>query len=148
MESADQYPYLSPRWAERLQEIRYIAQNSGVLHNLVTVLAKNRFAIFPWVGTRQILTLLYALQQKKIFARLPWMTCPYLEVQFDGSEQQLEAIIYEILNSELDMYSLPLPGDAQVTGKYNEFVPPDLLRKQFVEDYLDFEGLKHWIKMQ
>jgi len=146
LESADQYPYLSPRCVERLHEIRYIAQNSGVLHNLVTPLAKNRFAIFPWVGTRQIFTLQYALQQKKIFVRLPWITCPYLEVQFDGSEQQLEAIVYDILNSELDMYDLPLPDDAQVDGKYNEFIPSDLLRKQFIEDFLDFEGLKQWLQ--
>jgi len=30
----------------------------------------------------------------------------------------------------------------QIEGKYNEFVPLDLLKKQFVEDYLDFEGLR------
>jgi ATP-dependent Lhr-like helicase len=45
----------------------------------------------------------------------------------------------------LDLYSLPLPDDIQVDGKYNEFVPRDLLRKQFIEDYLDFGGLKAMI---
>jgi len=27
-------------------------------------------------------------------------------------------------------------------GKYNDFIPPDLLRKQFIEEYLDFKGLR------
>ena len=48
----------------------------------------------------------------------------------------------DILQSDLDLYSLPLPDKVQIEGKYNEFVPLELLRKQFIEDYLDFEGLK------
>jgi len=145
LDSSDQYPYLSPRCVERLQEIRYLTHNAGILHNLVTPLAKDRYAIFPWVGTRQIFTLLYALHQKKVFARLPWMTCPYLEVKFDGSAEQLESIIYDILNSDLDMYSLPIPDKAQVRGKYNEFIPQKLLQKQYIEDFLDFQGLTHFL---
>lgn len=29
--------------------------------------------------------------------------------------------------------------------KYNEFIPLKLLKKQFIEDYIDFEGLKRGI---
>ena len=61
---------------------------------------------------------------------------------FDGTAESLEAVIYDILRSEPDLYDLPLPEKVQVRGKYNEFVPPELLRKQFIEDYLDFEGLR------
>jgi len=51
-------------------------------------------------------------------------------------------LIFDILNSDIDLYDLPLPDRVQVAGKYNEFIPESLLKKQFVEDYLDFEGLK------
>jgi len=135
------HPYLSPRCAERLQEIRYITKNSGVLQNLITPIAKNKFALFPWVGTRQIFTLHYVLLHRKISNRLPWLTSPYLEIQFDGTADELEAIVYDVLNSKPDMYDLPLPEKIAVRGKYNEFIPQSLLHKQFVEDYLDFEGL-------
>ena len=94
------------------------------------------------VGTRQLLTLHYALMHRQIKNKLPWITCVYLEVIFNGTAEELERIIYEILRSELDLYDLPLPDKVQVRGKYNEFIPQSLLRKQFVEDYLDFEGLK------
>jgi len=137
----DEYAYLSDRCRERLQEIRYLGRNSGILENLVTQIARNKFALFPWIGTRQIITLHYALLHRRVLNRLPWITCPYLEVQFDGTAEELEAIVYEILNSKLDMYDLPLPDDVQVQGKYNDFIPKSLLRKQFIEDYLDFGGL-------
>ncbi len=138
----DSYQYLSLRCQERLSEIKYIARNSGILDNLVTPLSDRKFAVFPWVGTRQIITLNYALRQRKIKSKLPWITCVYLEVIFDGTKEELESIIQDILNSNLNLYTLPLPDDVEILGKYNEFVPKDLLRKQFIEDYLDFKGLK------
>jgi len=145
LESDDIYPYLSERCRERLAEIRYIANNSGILQNLSTPLVENaakKFAVFPWLGTRQILTLHYVLLHRKIKNKLPWMTCPYLEVHFDGTPEELDAAINEIVQSDINMYELPLPDKAQVKGKYNEFIPQSLLRKQFVEDYLDMQGLR------
>lgn len=140
--SDDRYPYLSERCQDRQNEIQYIARNSGILNNLVTPLSDKKYAVFPWVGTRQLMTLNYALRQRKIKSKLPWITCVYLEVIFDGTKDELESVIIDILQSDLDLYALPLPEKVQIAGKYNEFIPPDLLRKQFVEDYLDFEGLQ------
>jgi ATP-dependent Lhr-like helicase len=136
------YPYLSERCKERLAEIRYITRNSGILKNLVTALSDKKYAVFPWVGTRQLTTLSYALRYRGIKSKLPWPTCVYLEVIFDGTKEELENIIHDILQSELNIYDLPLPEKVQIEGKYNEFIPLNLLRKQFIEDYLDFEGLK------
>ena len=136
------YPYLSERCRDRLAEIRYIARNSGILENLVTPLSDRKYAVFPWVGTRQLMTLHYSLLQRKIKSKMPWITCVYLEVVYDGPESELAALIYDILRSRPDLYNLPLPEKVQVNGKYNEFIPLGLLRKQFIEDYLDFDGLK------
>jgi len=133
---------LSERGRERLTEIQYIARNSGILDNLVTPLSDKKYAVFPWVGTRQLVTLHYALSHKKIKNKLPWATCLYLEVLFDGTAEELEKIIYDILRFELNLYNLPLPDKVQIGGKYNEFIPFNLLRKQFIEDYLDLEGLR------
>lgn len=140
------YPYLSERCQERLAEIRYIARNSGILDELATPLTDKKCAIFPWVGTRQLITLHYALLQRKIKSKFLWSTCVYLEVMFNGTKEDLEAIIEDILHSDLDLYTLPLPEKVQIEGKFNEFIPLELLRKQFIEDYLDFEGLKSAFK--
>ena len=136
------YPYLSIRCQERLAEIQYIARNSGILDNLVTPLSDRKYAIFPWVGTRQLMTLNYALRHRGVKSKLPFITSIHLEVLYDGTVEDLERIIRDILQSDLDLYDLPLPDKVQIEGKYNEFIPLDLLRKQFIEDYLDFDGLK------
>ena len=140
--SDDSYAYLSDRCCGRLSEIRYIARGSGILENLVTPLSDKKYAVFPWVGTRQLFTLHYALLNKRISNRLPWITSIYLEVVFDGTPEELNEIIRGILCSDLNLYDLDLPEKVQVRGKYNEFIPPHLLRKQFIEDYMDFEGLR------
>lgn len=142
LQSEGEYPYLSERCKERFAEIQYITKNSGVLNHLVTPLSDKKYAIFPWVGTRQLMTLNYALRKCGIKSKLPWITCLYLEVIFDGSKEELTQIIHDILHSNLDLYTLPLPEKVQIAGKYDEFIPPELLRKQFIEDYLDFEGLR------
>ena len=141
------YPYLSDRCKERLAEIQYITRNSGILDHLVTRLSGKKFAVFPWVGTRQLMTLHYALLKRGIKNQLPWSRAVYLEVIFSGEKEELEHIIKELLAEELDLYSLPLPDEVQIDGKYNEFVPKPLLRKQFIEDYLDFSGLKADIRL-
>jgi ATP-dependent Lhr-like helicase len=165
LETDEMYPYLSERCRQRLEEIRYIAHNSGILKNLVTPLAGKKFAVFPWLGTREIFTMHYILLREKIKNKLPWITAPYLEVHFDGNEKgaqdalqasntclgsqadisklqppaqqkELEEKIFELLSSKINLYDLPLPEKVQVNGKYNEFIPRNLLRKQFIEDYL------------
>lgn len=145
--SDESYPYLSDRCKERLTEIQYITRNSGILGNLVTPLSDKKYAVFPWIGTRQLTTLNYALRHRRVKSKLPWPSCVYLEVIFDGTKEELESIITGILHSDLDLYDLPLPDKVQIEGKYNEFIPLDLLRKQFIEDYLDFEGLKNDLVM-
>ena len=138
---------MSGRCKERLAEIQYITRNSGILDHLVTPLSDKKFAIFPWVGTRQLMTLHYALLQRGIVNKLPWSRAVYLEVIFRGTKEELEQIIRDILKNDLDLYRLPLPEKVQIDGKYNEFVPWELLRKQFIEDYLDFEGLREDIML-
>ena len=142
MQKDDPYLYLSERCRERLTEIRYITRNSGILENLVTALSDRKYALFPWVGTRQLVTLHFLLLQRGISNKMPWSTSLYLEVIFSGTGEELESIVRDILDSAPDLYSLPLPDKVQVPGKYNEFVPFSLLRKQFIEDYLDFRGLQ------
>ena len=47
-----------------------------------------------------------------------------------------------ILVSDPDLSTLPLPEKAQLEHKYNEYIPQELLRKQFLFDFLDPAGLK------
>jgi ATP-dependent Lhr-like helicase len=135
----DDYPYLSQRCRERLFEIRYITRGCGILENVVTQLSELRCAIFPWVGTRQLRTLHYALTAAGLQNTHPWITAPHLEAKWAGSAGELDAILSQVLSTQQNMYDWHI--EAVVKGKFNEFVPPVLLKKQFIEDYLDWDGL-------
>lgn len=142
----DAYPYLSDSCCERLGEIRYLTRNSGILAERVTKLSENKYAIFPWVGTRQLFTLHFMLLQRGIKSKILWRTSVYLEVVFTGSapdaKEYLESVIEDITLCETDLFNLPLPNKVQIENKYNEFIPLELLKKQFVFDFLDIDGLK------
>ena len=146
----DDYPYLSDSCKERLSEIRVLARNSGILHELVTQLSEIKYAVFPWIGTRQLFTLHFLLTKRGIKSKILWRTCVYLEVTFGRNEngkEYLENAIRYILEEETDLSDLPLPDKVQIDHKYNEFIPQKLLRKQFIHDFLDLEGLKKDLRL-
>lgn len=141
----DDYPYLSDSCRERLAEIRYLARNSGLLVNRVVQLSENKYAVFPWIGTRQLFTLHFLLCRRGLNSKILWRTCVYLEITCKGKPADAKAAIASAIDSiqdfPPDLSDLPLPDKVQIDGKYNEFVPPELLRKQFILDFLDAEGL-------
>ncbi len=146
LSSRGTYPYLSESCCERLEEMRRLAANSGILTNLVTRLSENKYAVFPWIGTRQLFTLHFLLLQRGVKSRILFRTCVYLEIAFPAdtphAEEYIERTIREIVYSEPDLSGLPLPDKIQIENKYNEFIPLELLKKQFVGDFLDFDGLR------
>jgi ATP-dependent Lhr-like helicase len=138
------YPYLSENCAERLGEIRYLARNSGILDNLATRLSEIRYAVFPWMGTRQLYTLHYLLLKYGVKNKIPWRTSVYLEAEFRPGDDGM-ALLDEAFRRRLDtdtLAGLPLPEKIQLQNKYNEFIPTSLLKKQFINDFLDLEGTK------
>lgn len=144
---SEQYPYLSDSCRERLAEIRYLACNSGILENVVTQLSEKKYAIFPWVGTRQLFTLHFLLLERGFKSKILWRTCIYLEITFSGkateARAQIESALREIAEmDDEDLRRLPLPDQVQIDHKYNEFVPPELLQKEFIYDFLEPAGLK------
>lgn len=146
LQSGETFPYLSQSCCERLAELRYLAKNAGILTNRVTQLSELKYAVFPWIGTRQLYTLHFLLRQRGFQSKILWRTCVYLEVTFSAKQKNpaayLDAAIQEILASDPDLSTLPLPEKAQLEHKYNEYIPQELLRKQFLFDFLDPAGLK------
>jgi ATP-dependent Lhr-like helicase len=148
MDGNDTYPYLSESCRERLGEIRYLAKNSGILTDLVTKLSDIRYAIFPWMGTRQLYTLHYLLLKYGVRNKILWRTSVYIEAEFhtnDDAIGKLNEAFMKVLKTET-LDDLQLPEKIQIENKYNEYVPLSLLRKQFINDFLDLDGLKEVLR--
>lgn len=135
----ENYAYLSENCVEKLNSMRKFTRQSRFADKLVAPLSKGRYAIFPWVGTRQKCALYLALFDKGFNIQ---DRDYYLIVETKEGKDVLEKKIYEILENPPDKHSFHLPENIQIPFKYNNFIPIELLRKQFVEDFIDLDGMK------
>ena len=65
-----------------------------------------------------------------------------VEVKTDRGVSQLAADLEDIRINGADKYGFIIPDNCEICGKYNDFIPRELLKKQYVEDYLDIEDMQ------
>jgi ATP-dependent Lhr-like helicase len=155
LQSDDVYPYLSKSCRERLETIRETARFSGIASQTAVKIGADKFAVFPWLGTREMFTLFYALNLLDNNLRFFPKRGMYAEVSFSGTEFELEKLLAEAKTKTPELrrfspsgslskeakneYFDPFPKEAEIPGKYNAFIPKELLRKQFLEDFCGAE---------
>jgi ATP-dependent helicase Lhr and Lhr-like helicase len=150
------YPYLAPSAAARLERARRLAKESGLLERSVLPAGGDSMFILPWAGSRQFRTLERLLKNnvksplglRSIVPMEPY----YMVVSGNTDAETLESEIIAETTSAADPISLLSPDEAPYLGKYDEFIPHELLRKAFALDGLDVPGLievlKQWRQPQ
>lgn len=95
------------------------------------------------MGTKEFVTLSYALNafgfNNQCYYDKGMPLCIFVK---DHSKAEIEAVLLKIKTEPLDEYQFQLSNEVQIKGKSNEFIPKDLLKKQYIEDFLDVKGLK------
>jgi ATP-dependent Lhr-like helicase len=149
--SGEQYAYLTQDCLERLRGIREVCKDTGLLEMPFIRTSKHHCSIFPWVGSRELSTLVFALQDIGVYCTIkPNEKNPvYLETDTRSSgletyfEESNERAVEEIrkrtldlMKTRIDRHNVKVPPEVQVSSKFNKFVPDELLVKQFVEDFL------------
>lgn len=137
--SADNYAYLSENCIEKLSNMRNFTKQSGFAVDLISVLSNCRYALFPWVGTKQICALYFALVNKGYSVQNKNY---FLIIETKEGKKILEKVVSDIVDNLSDKHTFILPENIQILYKYNNFIPLELLRKQFVEDFIDLDGMK------
>lgn len=144
------YPYLAPSAAARLERARRLAKESGLLERAVMPAGGDSMFILPWAGSRQFRTLERLLKNnlktsqglRSIVPMEPY----YMVVAGKTDAETLEAEIIAESMAAADPLSLLSPDEAPYLGKYDEFIPHELLRKAFSLDGLDVPGLIEILK--
>jgi len=144
------YPYLAPSAAARLERARRLAKESGMLVRSVMPAGGDSMFILPWAGSRQFRTLERLLKNnlksplglRSIVPMEPY----YMVVAGKTDAETLEAEIIAESMAATDPLSLLSPDEAPYLGKYDEFIPHELLRKAFSLDGLDVPGLIEVLK--
>lgn len=142
LQSKDVYAYLSENCIKKLDEMRLFAMQSKFAYNIITPMTDIQFAIFPWIGTKQMCALYYAFLSKGFTARIGENGYCLIVESAEGAES-VEVALSDILSPEIHKHNFVFPDNIQIPYKYNKFIPLDLLHKQFVEDYVDLDGLKN-----
>lgn len=140
----EEYRYLDKNSLQRLKEIREIAKKADLTEKRIIQLAKNVYLIFPWLGTKQMLALSFCFDEEGIKNQIYYRTgMPlFIQVKTDLEQSKIEEILDEIMRKPIDKTKFEIPDMLQKSGKYNFMIPKELLKKQFIEDCVDVEGMK------
>lgn len=163
LRSDEQYAFFDESARKRLDDIRHLCRNASLTgeieignelgggtisdsesERIVIPLSETVYAVFPFLGTRGTMALLYALRQRGFQANV-WLqryipVC--IEVQTDMGRESLISALNEIRKNGADKYSFRIPENCEIAGKFNDYIPRPLLTKQYIEDYLDTDELE------
>lgn len=144
------YPYLMKNAVARLEQARNTALHAGVTQEPLICLGGDMWCLFPWLGS-------YAFLALERFIRLKCApalglsaidpTRPYfMQFKMKGSKEDFFRVLCEAEKQALDPMELVYKGEVPVFEKYDEFLPPELIRKGFAQGILDIEGMQARIR--
>ena len=141
-----EYPYLMPNARERLASARKLAKSTGMDEKLLIPIGGSSYVLFPWLGTRAFRTirryLAFNAGQFGI-SDVSSEGCCFITFKVkDGMGDKLEKTLIRKLQSEgIDPITLVGEGECPVFEKYDDCLPPDLLRRAFARDRLSPDGV-------
>ncbi|MCR5708786.1 MAG: DEAD/DEAH box helicase [Ruminococcus sp.] len=144
------YPYLMKNAVLRLGQGRLSARNSGMTETPLICLGGNMWALFPWLGTYAFFAMERFLKLRcadRLGLRGMDSARPYY-IQFTMKVQPEEffRVLAEEAQVEFDPLALVYLNEVPMFEKYDQYVPPELVRKGFAYGILDIAGMKERIR--
>ncbi len=137
-----QYAYLGDNARQRLDNARAVAQNAGMDKSCVVFLGGQSYVFFPWLGTRSFRTMRRIMQKNAGelgISDIQSQGCAYITFKAKdrrAGEDLLAAIGNIIERDGLDTELLVGDGECPVYDKFDEYIPPELLRQAYAADRL------------
>ena len=129
------YPYLMKNAVVRLDLARHTAQHSGLLTEPLICMGGEMWALFPWLGSYAFLALerflkVKCAKQLHLSGLAP--SRPYfLTFKMKASKEAFFAVLAEQAEIPFDPMDLVYPDEIPYFEKYDDHVPPELIRKGF-----------------
>ncbi|MEG1719053.1 MAG: DEAD/DEAH box helicase [Clostridia bacterium] len=138
------YKYLSSSATIRLSEIRQMAKKSKITTEVIIKISEDTYGIFAFLGSHELITLSIILSSFG-FANEPFFDrqTPVCLFITERSYSEIYEVLDYIKTHNLDKNALLIPDTFEIEGKYNEFIPRELLKKEFIEDFIDIDSLKN-----
>ena len=134
--SNEEYVYLDMQSRAALKNMRSVA---GSLPPIIS--AHGRCALFTWLSTPALRALQLALRGQGITAHIMpgGFTPVYLDCE-RCSEQKLRYVLQTLRIEGIDPNRLSVSSKTKPPGKFDRFLPKQLLHKQVIEECLDVQG--------
>ncbi len=144
------YPYLMKNAVARLDEARHIAVNSGMTEEPLVCLGGEMWCLFPWIGTYAFIALERFIKLK-CASRLGLSgldsSRPYfMQFKMKESKEDFFRVLRETAEQPLDPMELVYPDEIPLFEKYDEFLPPELVRKGFAYGILGIDEMRDRIR--
>lgn len=135
------YPYLKENAVQRLQNARHIARNTGMLTRSLIHLGGYSWCLFPWLGTRSFRTCRKYLKKNAKalgISSIEFEGCNYMTFKLEtlDSSEWLLQLADMVRHDRIDCMMLMEHGELPVFEKYDDCIPPDLLRRAYAVDRL------------
>ena len=140
----EQYAYLLPNAAARLATARRVARATGMDKSLLLSIGGSSWVLFPWLGTRAFRTLKRYLRREAGrlgISDIQSEGCCYLTFKGKGDLRNgfLRAIGDDLSRDGIDTTEMLAAGEAPMFDKFDEYIPADLLKKEYIADRLSPE---------
>ena len=143
------YPYLMEHAVARLREVRDTANTSGMLESNLINLGGKMWCLFPWTGTYAFLALERLVKikcAKRVGLRGFNSSRPYfMQFAMEVNKDEFLEILREEANKDFDPLELVYPKEVPVFDKYDEYLPDELVRKEFAQSILDIKEMKNCV---
>ena len=144
------YPYLMKNAVARLQQARYPARQSGAADDILLFLGGKMWCLLPWLGTYGFLAMERFLNLK-CAGRLGLKNLDpfrpfFLQFTMDADAETFFRVLAEEGEKLTDPMDLVYPGEVPVFNKYDEYVPPELVRKGFAYGVLNVEEVRQRVR--
>ncbi len=134
------YPYLKRNARQRLEVVRNLARNTGMLEHSLVHLGGMTWCLFPWLGTRSFRTLRKFIKRNGSpvkLSNLEYDGCYYITFKME------ENCDYKLIKHLFDKMQRDGIDKAQLAGtsppifeKYDDCIPVELLLHAYEEDRL------------
>lgn len=143
------YPYLMKNAVARLSEARSAARLSGITREPLINLGGDMWCLFPWLGTYAFLAIERFLKLKcaeKLGLSALDSARPYfIEFKMKATKEEFFKVLAETAKEPIEPLELVYPGEVPLFEKYDEFVPPELIKKGFAYGILGIDEMKQRI---
>ncbi|MGN0709901.1 MAG: DEAD/DEAH box helicase [Anaerovoracaceae bacterium] len=140
------YPYMMKNARARLESARKAAALTGLSKRPLLNIGGTMYCLLPWLGSYSFLALERLIRRKcaqRIGLRGFNSVRPYyMMFNMDATEQEFFSILAEEAEAETDPLDLLFPNEVPVFDKYDEYLPPELVRKGFAYGVLDVASMK------